>query len=71
MLVSPGCSVVKNPPAKQEMQVHSLSPEDHLEKEMATHSSILASEVEIPWTDEFGGYSPQSLKRVRPDIVTK
>ena len=41
----PGGSVVKNPPAKQEMQViqvWSLGWEDPLEKEMATHSSILA-----------------------------
>ena len=33
---------VKDPPAKQEMQVRSLGREDPLEKEMATHSSILA-----------------------------
>ena len=33
---------VKNPPAMQETQVHSLGWEDHLEKEMPTHSSILA-----------------------------
>ena len=43
-------SVVKNPPAKQEMWVWSLSREDPLEKEMATHSRILVSE--IPWTEE-------------------
>ena len=41
----------------QEMQVQSLDPEDPLEKEMATHSSILA--WEIPWTEEPGG--PQSM----------
>ena len=35
-------SVVKNPPAMQEMQIGSLSQEDPLEKEMATLSSILA-----------------------------
>ena len=34
--------IVKNLPAKQETQVSSLSQEDPLEKEMATHSSILA-----------------------------
>ena len=34
-------SAVKNPPAKQEMQVQSLGWEDTLEKEMATHSIIL------------------------------
>ena len=49
---SPGGSMVKNPPAK-EMWVWSLGQEDPLEKEMATHSSILA--WEIPSTEEPGG----------------
>ena len=40
-------SVVKNLPAMQEMLVQSLGQEDPLEKEMATHSSILA--WRIPW----------------------
>ena len=49
--------MVKNLPSVQEMWVQSLSWEDSLEKEMATHSSILA--WEIPWADEPGGlYSP-------------
>ena len=48
----PGGSVVKNPPAKQEIQVRPLTWEDPLEKKMATHSSILA--WEIPWTEEPG-----------------
>ena len=39
----------------QEMRVQSLRQEGPLEKEMATHSSILA--WEIPWTEELGGYS--------------
>ena len=44
---------VKNPPAMQETQVRSLSQEDPLlEKEIATHSSILA--WRIPWTEEPG-----------------
>ena len=50
-----GGSVVKNLAARQEMQdiwVLSLSQEDPLEEEMATHSSILA--WEIPWTEEPG-----------------
>ena len=49
---SPCDSVVKNPPAGQEMQetVGSLSGEDPLEEGMATHSSILA--WRIPWTEE-------------------
>ena len=49
--------MVKNLPAMQMMQVQSLGQEDPLEKEMSTHSSILA--WEIPWTEELGG--PQSL----------
>ena len=42
----------KNLPAEQETWVRSLGGEDPLEKEMATHSSILA--WEIPWTEELG-----------------
>ena len=41
----PGSSVVKNLFAMQEMWVQSLSQEDRLEKEMATHSSIHAWEI--------------------------
>ena len=41
---------VKNLPAMREPQVQSLRQEDPLEKEMATHSSILA--WRIPWTEE-------------------
>ena len=41
---------VKSPPAMQETQVPSLGQEDPLEKEMATHSSILA--WKIPWKEE-------------------
>ena len=44
---------VKNLSAMQETQVRSLGQEDPLEKEMATHSSILA--CEIPWTEKPGG----------------
>ena len=40
--------MVKNLPAMQKARVWSLGPEDPLEKEMATHSSILA--WRIPWT---------------------
>ena len=43
---------VKNLPAIQETWVQSLGQEDPLEKEMATHSSILA--WRIPWTEEPG-----------------
>ena len=52
----PGGSVVMNPPSEQEMQVQSLGQEDILEKEIATHSSILARE--IPWTEEPGELQP-------------
>ena len=44
--------MVKNLPAMQETWVRSLGWEDLLEKEMATHSSILA--WKIPWTEEPG-----------------
>ena len=47
-----GGSVVKDPPAKQETWVWSLSQQDHLEKEMAPHFSILA--WEIPGTEKPG-----------------
>ena len=53
---------VKNPPATQETQVQSLGWEDPLEKDMATHSSILA--WEIPWTEEPGRLQSTGLQRV-------
>ena len=55
-----GGLAVKNSPAMQETQVQSLSREGLLEKEMATHSSILA--WEIPWTEEPGGLQPLGLQ---------
>ena len=45
----------------QEAQVQSLSQEDPLQKETATHSSILA--WEIPWTEEPGELQSMGLKR--------
>jgi len=45
--------MVKNLPAMQETWVQSLGWEDSLQKEMATHSSILV--WRIPWTEEPGG----------------
>ena len=42
--------MVNNPPAKQEMRVRSLGWDDLLEKDTATHSSILT--WRIPWTEE-------------------
>ena len=48
---------IKNLPAMVNTWFHSLAQENHLEKEMATHSRILAWRT--PWTDETGGlYSP-------------
>ena len=44
---------VKNLPAVQKTWVQSLSWKDPVEKEMATHSSVLA--WEIPWTEEPSG----------------
>jgi len=52
-----------------ETQIQSLGWENPLEKETATHSSILA--WEIPWTFDPGGYSPWSHKRVRHKVATK
>jgi len=48
----PDGSVVNNSPPMQEMQIQSLGQEAALEKETATHSSVLARE--IPWTGEPG-----------------
>ena len=45
--------MVKSLPAMRETRVQSLDQEDPPEKEMATHSSILAGR--IPWTEEPGG----------------
>ena len=57
---------VRNPPEMQETeerQLHSLGPEEPLEKEMATHSSILART--IPWTEEPGSLQSKGLQRVK------
>ena len=69
LIMQPGGSVVKNLPALQEMQIQSLSQEDPLEKEMATHSSILA--WEIPRTEEPGGLQSMGLQRVGHDLGNK
>ena len=55
-------------PAMQETWVRSLSQEDALEKEMATHSSILA--WRIPWTEEPGGLQSTGSQRVGHNRVT-
>ena len=65
----PGGLGVKNPPAVQETQVQSLGIKDPLEKEIATHSSILA--WEMPWTEEPGGLQSMGSQRVGHDLVTE
>ena len=57
--------MVKNHLPMQETQIQSLGQKDPLEKEKATHSSILA--WEIPWTDEPGGLQSMGLQRVQHD----
>ena len=49
----------------QETQIQSLGQEDALEKEMATHSSILA--WRIPWTEEPSGAQSMGSQRLRHD----
>ena len=65
----PGASLVtqriKRLPAMQETRVQYLGWEDPLEKEMATHSSILA--WRIPWTEEPGGLYSMGSQRVGHD----
>ena len=53
----------------QETRVQSLGQEDPLEREMATHSSILS--WEIPWTEEPGRLPSMGWQRVGHDLVTK
>ena len=57
--------LVKNLPAMQETQVRFLDQEDPPEKEMATHSSILA--WKIPWTEEPG--RQQSVESQESDMT--
>jgi len=57
--------MIKNLPVMQETQVQFLGEEDPLEKEMATHSSILA--WRIPWKEEPGGLQSMGSQRVVHD----
>ena len=59
---------VKRLPTMQETRVQSLGWEDPLEKEMATHSSILA--WKIPRTEEPGRLQSMGSQRVRPEGAT-
>ena len=52
----------------QETPVWFLGQEDPLEKELATHSNILA--WRIPWTEEPGGLQSMRLQKVRDDWAT-
>ena len=61
----PDGSMVKNLSAIQEQRVRSLGGKDPLEKEMATHSGILA--WKIPWTEEPGGLQSMWVQRVGHD----
>ena len=63
LLVSLVAQTVKNLPAMQETKVQSLGQEDPLEKDMATHSSILA--WRIPWTKEPGRLQFMGSQRLR------
>ena len=56
---------LKRLPAMRETSVRSLGREDPLEKEMATHSSILA--WRIPWMEELGGLQSTGSQRVQHD----
>ena len=61
---------VKNLPTIQETLVRFLGQEDPLEKEMATHSSILARR--ISWTEEPGRlHTVNGVVKIRHDLATK
>ena len=66
---SPVVQSVKNLPVIQETQVRFLGWEDPLEKEMTTHSSILA--WRIPWTEEPGRFPVHGVARIGHDLETK
>ena len=68
LMASPVAQMVKSLLAMQESQVQSLGQEDPLEKEMATHSRIFASE--IPRTEEPGRLQSMGWQRVRHGQVS-
>ena len=67
-IASPVAQMVRNLPAVQETCIRSLNWEDPLEKEMATHSTILA--WEILWTEEPGGLQSKDSQRAGHDWAT-
>ena len=60
---------LKRLPPIQETRVPSLGREDPMEKEMVTHSSILA--LRIPWTEKPGRLQSMGSQRVGHDLVTQ
>ena len=64
-MTSPVAQLVKNLATRQETQDQSLGREDPLEKETATHFSILA--WRIPQTEEPGGLQSKGSQRARHD----
>ena len=57
----PGRSAAKNPPVMQEMQVPSLGRENRMEKEMATHSSVLRNPMDRgAWQASVHGVTKES-----------
>ena len=64
-LTSLVAQMVKRLPTMRETRVQSLGQEDLREKEMATHSSVLA--WKIPWTEEHGTLQSMGSKRVGHD----
>ena len=58
--------MVKNPPTKQETWVQSLGQKIPLEKEMATHTSILA--WEIPWTEDPGRATAHGVRNSQTQL---
>ena len=65
-MTSPVAQMVKRLPTMQETRVQSLGWEAPLEKEMATHSSILA--WKIPWTEEPGGLQVQGIAKSQTQL---
>ena len=65
MRASLEAQMVNRSPVMQEIRVHPLDQEYHLEKGMATHSNILA--WRIPWMEETGGLQSMGSQRVRHD----
>ena len=72
--VSLVAQTVKNPPAMQAIRDQSLGQEDPLEKEMATHSKILAWKIPwtflSSWTEEPSGLQSMGSPRVRHNWTT-